>query len=157
MKRLLAGFMGVAGVMLLGMSVCQRIALVNCEYEFAGIEPSIDWSDILDPEIVIDANIQIYNKNEIDVIVDKIDMDFYANDKKIFNGSPTPGDTILEGATDTITISMDVAYADVGAALLELIDEGSVSYELIGTIFLESEVTRDTFFEIVLKQGAIGN
>jgi hypothetical protein len=50
----------------------RRIALVNCNYKFAGVDPKVDWSDPLNPKITIDAHIQI----EMDVIVDRLDMDF---------------------------------------------------------------------------------
>lgn len=154
MKRFLLGCMGVAGVMLLGMSICQRIALVNCEYDLVDVDPSVDWSDVLDPEIVLEAFIEIDNVNEIDVIIDKIDMDFLVNDSVVFNGSPTPGDTIPEGTTDTISIPMEVEYEVLGKALLDLILGDTVTYELKGTIFLETEVVSDSF-PITIKKGKI--
>jgi hypothetical protein len=154
MRRLVLIVMVAAGFLTLGMSVCQRTALVNCNYKFAGVDPKVDWSDPLNPKITIDAHIEIENVNEMDVIIDRIDMDFLANSKIIFNGSPTPGDTILEDATDTVTIPMDIDYKVLGETLLELILKDSVSYELRGTIFLETEVVSDSF-PITIKKGTI--
>ncbi|MEA3312690.1 MAG: LEA type 2 family protein [candidate division WOR-3 bacterium] len=113
-----------------------------------------DAWDPLNPKITIDAHIEIENVNEMDVIIDRIDMDFLANSKIIFNGSPTPGDTILEDATDTVTIPMDIDYKVLGETLLELVLKDSVSYELRGTIFLETEVVSDSF-PITIKKGTI--
>lgn len=138
----------------LGMSICQRFALINCDYEFTEIEPHLDMSNPLDPQFTMDAGIQIYNPNDIDVIVDKIKMDFFANETKIFAGEPTPGDTVATGDTDTLVIPMVLDYWELGQVLVDAIVNGEVSYELIGTIYLESEMVNDSF-PITLKKGEI--
>lgn len=71
MRRLVLACMILAGVTLHGMSVCQRAALVNCEYNLVDVEPNFELT-----KVVLDAYAQIENVNEMDVIIDRIDMDF---------------------------------------------------------------------------------
>ncbi|MBN2378500.1 LEA type 2 family protein [candidate division WOR-3 bacterium] len=150
MKRVLV-VLGAATMLAIfvGASICQRILVINCEYAFADFKT--DWR-VLDFDLK--AGIQIKNPNEVDVIIDKISMDFYINETNVAAGTPTFGDTIPPDATDTIYIPMTISYADVLGELVDAIKGDSAAYKLVGTIYFETRVDEHKY-PITITQGAI--
>jgi LEA14-like dessication related protein len=144
----LAALLAVVALVGVG-SICERIAVINCEYDFAGIEPDFR---LLDFDLY--TGIEIENPNEVDVIIDKIDMDFYVNESKVADGSPTFGDTIPSGNTDTLYVTMTISYLDVLNELVNSIKDGSAAYELVGTVYFDTRVG-EFDFPITIKEGEI--
>jgi len=132
-------------------SICERIAVINCEYDFAGVDPHFD---LLEFDVDLDVGVEVENPNEVDVIFDKMEIDFYINETNVGKGEPTFGDTIPSGATDTLYFTMNFTLIQLGQTLWDALVAGSAAYELVGTVYFDTRVG-EFDFPITIKEGKI--
>ncbi|MBD3286358.1 hypothetical protein GF359_07375 [candidate division WOR-3 bacterium] len=149
MKKAFVAVVVAAAMTALGMSVCGRVAVFNCNYDFAGIEPQWELT-----RVDLDMGIEVENPNEIDVIIDKMDVDLLINSEKVADGTPTFADTIPSGVTDTLTITMSLSYLDVATSIIDAIEDGSAVYKLDGRIFFNTRMGEHEY-PITIIEGEI--
>ena len=131
----------------MNMSVCQRINIVNCKYKFINITPTFYIN-----EVTLDLEIEVENTNEVYVVMDSIDMDFYINDTKVADGKPTFIDTINAREFDTLSITMNLSYIDLGESIWNAIQKDSTKYKLEGTVFLNTEYGEYNFPVTIIEE-----
>ena len=153
MKRAFAVILTLAALVALGTSIQGCINVINCNYNLSKVTPTFEYLE-LPPKLYLDADLEVENPNEVDVIINKIEMDFLANEDTVFNGTPTPGNTIPSLTTETITIPMEIKLADLTQAIIDLITEGGVTYKLVGRIFFDTEIG-EFDFPITVSEGEI--
>jgi LEA14-like dessication related protein len=128
-------------VILTGMTGCavmeqiqQRLAVKNCKFHLANARThSFSLYDML-----VDLDIVVTNPNPISVIIDKLDLLLFINDRETLAAN-LGGSTIQTNASSTLTTTLRIPYIKVGMAIIDIIRrKEKVTYKLDGNVYLNS-------------------
>lgn len=127
--------------MLVGSSGCsvmeqiqQRLAIQNCKFNLVNARAhSFSFADML-----VDLDIAVSNPNPIAVIIDKLDLLLFINDRETLSAG-FGGDSIQTNETRTLTTTLRIPYLKVGMALVDIIRrQENVRYRLDGYVNINS-------------------
>ena len=114
----------------------QHLAIVNCKFSFESIEPgAIGFTSV---DLVV--KIKVYNPNDIDVIMDHFDFDFFINDKVVFDGMISDKRTIPKYQHIIVKQVVKVPYSTAGSAIKDLISNKQARYRITGTAHFETPI-----------------
>lgn len=131
----------MAAVLLAGMTGCavmeqiqQRLAIQNCKFRLENVRAhSFSLTDMS-----IDLDIGVTNPNPISVIIDKLDLMLFINDRETLNAN-FGGRTINTNESITLNTSLRLPYLQVGMAIVDIIKrKEKVNYKLEGGVHLNS-------------------
>ncbi len=137
-------------------STVKRINIVNCEYRFAGVSPSLEVAFPLKrSSLDIDLRVGVKNPNETAVTFDRMEYDFYIDKQKIFTGIKDRKVSIEAGKEEIIHLSVNPTYEDLKKGFtkaVEAVRSGGATLKLKGFAFFETPVGRMKFPVKTLKK-----
>lgn len=112
----------------------QRLAVQNCKFKLANVRAhSFSFSDM-----VVDLDVAVTNPNPISVIIDKLDLLLFINDRETLTAN-FGGSTINTQQSITLTTSLRIPYLKVGMAIIDIIKrKEKVNYKLEGGVYINS-------------------
>ncbi len=116
--------------------LARRAALKNCEYSLQ----SVELSEVTMSDMTLAVGVATRNSNDIEVIVDRMNYEFFINGKRAFEGSMGQGMKIAPGKTEVINSVMNLNYVELGAALAQAVKDDQANYDLRGTAYLSSSL-----------------
>jgi LEA14-like dessication related protein len=112
----------------------RRKALKSCDFTIHDV--ALD--DVRLRSATIRLDLLVYNPNDIDVVVERMDLCLYADDRCVARTHNPSGVTIPPYQKRPLTVLSDVSYVDSAAALVALVRHGPGNYQLRGTVHLTS-------------------
>jgi LEA14-like dessication related protein len=116
--------------------LARRAALKNCEYSLK----SVELSDVTMSDMTLAVGVSARNSNDIEVVVDRMNYEFFINGKRAFEGSMGQGMKIAPGKTEVISSVMNLNYVELGTALAQAVKDDQANYDLRGTAYLSSSL-----------------
>ncbi|MCK4766600.1 MAG: LEA type 2 family protein [Candidatus Aminicenantes bacterium] len=153
MKKKIAG-MVVVMLVLAGSSGCalleqvqQRLAVQNCKFHFVDARAhSFSLTDLS-----IDLHLKVTNPNPISVIIDKLDLLFFINERETVTAA-FGGGTIKTDEAITMNTTVRIPILKVGMMLVDIIrKKKKVTYKLEGDVYVNTSVGTFRFPVTILK------
>jgi len=105
---------------------------VDCTVRDVAVE------DVRIRSATVRVDLDVYNPNPIDVIVEDMDLCFYANERCVIRSHNVSRATIPPYEKRPLLVKSDVSHLDSADALAELVRHGPGQYQLRGVIRLQS-------------------
>ena len=119
----------------------KRVAVKELEFNLKRVS-LIDY-DLSTMTLKIDLD--AYNPNDIDAVIDRLDYSFYINEKNAANGTTARKETVKAGKEKTVSTTLRINYLSLGAAILEAVKDKKADFRMEGTVFVETPVGAITF------------
>jgi len=117
----------VLGFLLIACAgVQERLALKECTFAFV----SVRAYDFQFDKMKLDFTLRAKNPNQIDAVLDRLTYTLYVNEIDVFSGTTGEQVKIAAGTSTRFATTVTLAYANIGAALIEAIKLEKALYEL---------------------------
>jgi len=130
----------------------KRKAVQNCRFRIEKIE-QVKW-DPLDPEgkIQIDIRLEIKNpRNNIDVVLDKLDAILYINNNEVVKVSNTKDIKVKKGEKKSFLVSALLHIGTINKTLLESMNSGKAFYKIKGKVYFNTIIGERSFSITILE------
>lgn len=121
-------------VMLSGCANRRPRGIKNCQFRLAdmrSVEKKMTYAKF---ELLIDAT----NPNGVEVIINRMVFDVYANGQKIGSGATSFQESILPGESVKLNGKVSIDYIQTGMAIWSMLESASVSYSLGARVYYET-------------------
>ncbi|MCK4575968.1 LEA type 2 family protein [candidate division WOR-3 bacterium] len=119
----------------------KRVAVKELEFNLKRVS-LIDY-DLSTMTLKIDLD--AYNPNDIDAVIDRLDYSFYINEKNAANGTTARKETVKAGKEKIVSTTLRINYLSLGVAILEAVKDKKADFRMEGTVFVETPVGAITF------------
>jgi len=130
----------VAGVALATAAckpIAQRQALKDCKFKLT----DVDVKGLSLTNVILLAKVEVYNPNDLDVIVDRFDYELFSDKVLLAAGTHAQQEKIAKGATDVVEITVNSPLKNLGKGILnQITNRNNVTYTLRGTVYVKTFV-----------------
>lgn len=113
----------------------RRKELKNCDFMLGRVKVESIGLNSLTTQV----NIDIFNPNQIDVVLDKMDVDLYVNDRMVGRGFNREKITIKSNDKTRVVLGLNLKYTGTYKAIKELLkDENDLTYQLKGKVYYQT-------------------
>lgn len=119
----------------------KRVAVKELEFNLKRVS-LVDY-DLSTMTLKIDLD--AYNPNDIDAVIDRLDYSFYINEKNAANGTTARKETVKAGKEKIVSTTLRINYLSLGVAILEAVKDKKADFRMEGTVFVETPVGAITF------------
>jgi hypothetical protein len=112
----------------------RRKAVRNCDFTVRNVA----LEDVRVRSATVRLDLDVYNPNPIDVVIERMDLCFYADDRCVVRSHDVQGVTIPPYEKRPLVVRSDVSYLDGLEALASLVKHGPGNYQVRGTVHLTS-------------------
>jgi len=124
----------ILGALMLVSCTMRPRGIRNCQFHLADmktIEKEMTYAKV---ELLVDAT----NPNGVEVIIDRMIFDLYANGQKIGNGATSFQQSIPPGESVKLKGKMSIDYISSIMSIWSMLETASVSYSLGATVYYET-------------------
>lgn len=115
----------------------------------------ITVNEISSEQIDLTIAVNIYNPNDVTVVLERMDYDIYANDVRIASGSFEEPLEIPPGQTVSTSTNIVAPVSTVPSAILSILMEGEANWTIEGTMYFNTPdgTIEQTFSRDISREG----
>jgi LEA14-like dessication related protein len=113
-----------------------RVNIRNCRFTLRHV--TVTGVDLMGAHFRV--TIGVHNPNEVETIVDRLDFDFFFNQKQVFHGQNRARLTVPAGETRDLNLDLTADYLDVASVAKDLRTRTFKDYRLKGKVMLDTIV-----------------
>lgn len=120
-----------------------RYNLRNCEFAIDSVTPSLnlDTSDLAKSTIDLTLSTGVFNPNDAEVILDRMDFDLFIDDQRFATGRHEAKLAVPAGAHQVFPITAALSYRAIEAAspaLWDAMSNKTATYRIEATVYVDT-------------------
>lgn len=126
-------------------------ALKDTNVTFEGLKVN----EISTEKIDLNITVNIYNPNDVTVVLERMEYDIYANDVRIASGTFEEPLEIPPGQTVSTSTNIVAPVSTVPSAILSILMEGEANWSIEGTMYFDTPdgTIEQTFSREINREG----